>query len=307
MSVARFVRTNGLRLHYLESGAGDRTLVLIPGLTANAHSFDGLIAAGLARGLRVLAFDARGRGLSDKPHAGYTMSDHAADVLGALDALGLEQVCLGGHSFGGLLTYCVAANHPERVERAVILDAPAEIDPAILDQIAPSLARLERVFPSWHEYDELVRSFPYWHGFEWHDEIQAYYRADAEELADGTVKPRCRPEHIRAVIEGELEVDWPHVLRRIVCPTLLIRATEPFGPPGFGPILTAESARRSLALVPGAQLVEVEGNHITMVFEPHAQRVAAAIREFLRTEPTTQLAASTRDEVPAGEDPGPCG
>jgi pimeloyl-ACP methyl ester carboxylesterase len=280
VSSSRFVEANGLRLHYLASGTSERTLVLVPGLTANAHSFDGLLAAGLDRELRVLAFDARGRGLSDKPDAGYTMTDHAADLLGALDELGLERVCLGGHSFGGLLTYYIAANHPERVERAVIIDAPAEVDPAILEQIAPSLARLERTFASWHEYDELIRSFPYWHGFEWNDEIQASYRADAEQLPDGTVRPRCRPEHIRAVIEGEFEVDWPAVLGRVACPTLLIRASEPFGPPGFGPILTDDSARRTLALLRDARLVEVEANHITLVFDPHAQRVAAEVGRF---------------------------
>ncbi len=268
MSPARFVRANRLRLRYVESGSGERTLVLVPGLTANVHSFDGLLAAGLDRGLRVLAFDARGRGLSDKPDAGYTMADHAADLLGVFDALGLERVCLGGHSFGGLLAYYMAANHPERIERTVILDAPAEVDPAILDQIAPSLARLERTFASWREYDELIRSFPYWDVFQWNDQIQAYYRADAEELSDGTVRARCRPGHIRAVIEGELEVDWPTVLARVACPALLIRATEPFGPPGFGPILTAESARHSMALMRDARLVEVGGNHITMLFDP---------------------------------------
>ena len=65
-----------------------------------------------------------------------------------------------------------------------MLDAPAEIDPKILDQIAPSLARLDRTFASWDEYDALIRSFPYWDGFEWNDEIQAYYRGDAEELRE---------------------------------------------------------------------------------------------------------------------------
>ena len=281
MSRSRFVEANGLRLHYLEGGSGERTLVLVPGLTANAHSFDGLLAAGLDGDVHVLAFDARGRGLSDKPDAGYTMADHAADLLGALDALGLERVCLGGHSFGGLLTYYVAATHPERVERALILDAPADVQPAILDQIAPSLARLERTFASWDEYDTLIRSFPYWDGFDWNDQIQAYYRADAEQLPDGTVRARCRPEHIRAVIEGELEVEWPDVLARVACPALLIRATQPFGPPGFGPILTAQSAQRSVALMHRARLVEVDGNHITMLFRPHARRVAAEVTRFV--------------------------
>ena len=47
-------------------------------------------------------------------------------------------------------------------------------------------------FDSWDEYDAFVRSFPYWEGFDWDDEIQAYYRGDAEELPDGAVRPRCR-------------------------------------------------------------------------------------------------------------------
>jgi pimeloyl-ACP methyl ester carboxylesterase len=258
--------------------------VLVPGLTANAHSFDGLLAAGLGDSLHVLAFDARGRGLSDKPESGYTMADHASDLLGALDALGLERVHLGGHSFGGLLTYYVAANHPERVETAVVLDAPADLDPAILDQIAPSLARLERTFGSWDEYDALVRSFPYWDGFAWTDELHAYYRGDAEEHPDGAIRPRCNPAHIRAVIEGELEIDWAATIERITCPTLLVRATQPFGPPGSGPILPAESAQRALARLRDGRLVELPGNHITVLFGRHARQVVEQIVSFILGE-----------------------
>jgi pimeloyl-ACP methyl ester carboxylesterase len=281
MSSGRFVDAGGLRLHYLESGGGQTTLVLVPGLTANAHSFDGLLAAGLASELRVLAFDARGRGLSDKPDSGYTVADHAGDLLAALDALGLERVALGGHSFGGLLTYYLAATRPERVAAAVVLDAPAELDPAILDQIAPSLARLDRSFASWDDYDAYVRALPYWNGFAWTDEVQAYYRGDAELLADGSVRARCRAEHIQAVIQGEFEIDWEATLRRVACPTLLVRATAPFGPSGSGPILTAASARRAVAVLPDARLLEVEGNHLTCLFGPNARPVAGAIAAFV--------------------------
>jgi pimeloyl-ACP methyl ester carboxylesterase len=277
---SRYLEANGLRLHYLDSGGDGPPLVLVPGLTANAHSFDGLLAAGLGEAFRVLAFDARGRGLSDKPASGYTMADHAGDLLGALDALELGRVILGGHSFGGLLTYYVAANHPERVEHAVILDAPVDLDLSILDQIAPSLARLERTYASWAEYDQLVRSFPYWDGFDWNDEIHAYYRGDAEELPDGSITPRCDPAHIRAVIEGELEVDWPATLERVTCPTLLVRATRPFGPPGSGPILGSESARRALTRLRDGRLVEIDGNHITLVFAPRSREVVEAIVSF---------------------------
>ena len=263
LSRSRYVEANGLRLHYLDSGGSGPPFVLVPGLSANAHSFDGLLAAGLGEALRVLAFDARGRGLSAKPASGYAMADHAADLLGALDALELERVILGGHSFGGLLTYYVAANHSDRVEKAVVLDAPTEVDLSILDQIAPSLARLERTFASWEEYDALVRSFPYWDGFAWTDEIQASYRGDAEELPDGTIRPRCNPAHIRAVIDGELEVDWPATVSRIACPTLLARATGAFGPPGSGPILAADRARQAVARLRDGRLAEVGGNHVT--------------------------------------------
>jgi pimeloyl-ACP methyl ester carboxylesterase len=262
--------------------------VLVPGLTANAHSFDGLLAAGLGEALHVLAFDARGRGLSDKPESGYAMADHAADLLGALDALGLERAHLGGHSFGGLLTYYVAANHPERVETAVVLDAPSDLDPAILDQIAPSLARLERTFASWEEYDDLVRSFPYWDGFTWNDELHAYYRGDAAERPDGSIRPRCNPAHLRAVIEGELEIDWPATIERVTCPTLVIRATGPFGPPGSGPILTAESAQRAVARLQDGALAEFRGNHITFIFGCHARDVVEEIVSFTARQASRQ-------------------
>ena len=283
MTRSRNVVANGLRLHYLDTGGEGPPLVLVPGLSANAHSFDGLLAAGLGASARALVFDARGRGLSEAPHSGYAIADHAADLLGALDTLGLERVALGGHSFGGLLTYHVAAEHPERVERAIVLDAPAEVDPAILEQIAPSLARLERTFDSWDEYDAFVRSFPYWEGFDWDDEIQAYYRGDAQELPDGRVRARCRPEHIREVIAGELEIDWPATVARVTCPTLLVRATEPFGPPGAGPILTAEGARRTLALLRDGRLVETDGNHVTFLFGRQARAVVEAMRSFMVT------------------------
>lgn len=281
MTTSRFVAANGLRLHYLEAGSGTTTLVLLPGLTANAHSFDGLLAAGLTDELHVLAFDARGRGRSDKPDSGYTIADHADDLVASLDVLGLERVVLAGHSFGGLLTYYTAAHHPDRVAKAVVLDAPVELDPAILDQIAPSLARLERTYASWDEYDAHARSLPYWDDIAWSDEIQAYYRGDAEELPDGAVRAHCRPEHIQAVIEGEFDVDWPATLTRVACPTLVVRATQPFGPRGSGPILEAESARRAVATLRDARLVEIDGNHLTFLFGTPARRVVDAIESFV--------------------------
>ena len=169
----RYVETNGIRLHYLDPAGPGPVLVLAPGLTANAHSFGGLMRAGLGDVARVLALDMRGRGESDAPATGYAMEDHARDVLGLLDALELESVVMGGHSFGGLLTYWLAANHPERVDRCVVIDAPAAIDPAMVAQVQPSLDRLGRVYASWDEYVALVKSMPYFAEGGWDEDSSA--------------------------------------------------------------------------------------------------------------------------------------
>jgi pimeloyl-ACP methyl ester carboxylesterase len=277
VSVSRFVRTNGIRLHYLEHGATGPTLVLIPGLTANAQSFEGLIEAGLAARLHVLAFDLRGRGLSEKPDGGYTMADHAADVLGALDELELETVALGGHSFGALLTLLIAAERPERVTRAILLDAPAEVDARIVEQIRPSLDRLESTYPSLGDYLAHVRSMPYFDGQRWDQALETFYSSDVEPLPDGSVRAHCRPEHIAQAIAATLEVDWPAIAKRVAQPTLLVRATQPFGPPGSPPILSAEQAAQTVALLSRGRLLEIPGNHVTCLFGEHAPVVAEAI------------------------------
>jgi pimeloyl-ACP methyl ester carboxylesterase len=280
----RYVETNGIRLHYLDHGGDGPVLVLAPGLTANAHSFDGLMSAGLADAARVLALDMRGRGESDAPASGYTMDDHAGDVLGLLDALELETVVMGGHSFGGLLTYWLAANHPERVERCVVIDAPAAIDPGMIAQVQPSLDRLGRVYPSWDEYVALVRSMPYFADGRWDADLERYFRADVLVLPNGTVQARCRPENIEQVIEGEIAVDWPALAARITHPTLLARAPESFGPTGSPPLLSREDAEATAATMADCKLVDGVGNHITFMFGPGAQVLTSAIAAFLAGE-----------------------
>jgi pimeloyl-ACP methyl ester carboxylesterase len=281
--MSAFVDTNGIRLHYVERPGGGPTLVLAPGLTANAHFFETLLGH-LAPRLRVLAFDLRGRGLSDKPEQGYTMADHAADMIGAWDALGLDRIVMGGHSFGGLLTFFLAAHHPERIARTVIIDAPAEVDPGILDQIKPTLDRLEVSFPSWDEYLARIKSMPYYDDWEWDPALDVYYRSDVEDLPDGTLRARCRPAHIRQAIEGVLEIDWPGLVVQMQQPALFIRATGPFGPPGSPPIVSTAQAARTMELLPDARLREFDGNHITFLFGANAPRVADEIVEFVTEE-----------------------
>ena len=281
IGTARYVETNGITLHYVEHDGDGPTLILTPGLTANARFFDALIDAGLTPHLRVLAVDLRGRGASDKPETGYTMADHTADMLGLMDHLGIERVFFGGHSFGGLLTYYMGAHHPERVERCVVIDAPAEVDETIVEQIQPSLDRLEQAFPSWEAYLELVKAMPYYTDGWWDPHLEGFYRSDIEETSDGGVRSRCRPDHIAQAVAGTLEHDWMALAAAMPQPTLMLRAPGAFGPAGYPPILAREVAERTVAAMPDAHLIDLDGNHITALFGDSARAAAEAITGFL--------------------------
>ncbi len=244
----RFIRTNGITIHCLEHDGDEPPLILLPGLTANAHSFGGLVGAGLSPALHVFALDLRGRGLSDRTEGAYSILDHAADVVGLMNSLGIEQAILGGHSFGGMLAYYLGASFPERFPKLVTIDAPAEVDAEIAAQIKPSLDRLGTPVPSWDDYLAAVRAQPYF-GDWWDPRIEEYYRADVQDNPDGTVQSRSHAADMQAVVDGTLDFAWPEVVGRVRQPVLVIRATEPYGPPGSPPILPESKAKQVIDLL----------------------------------------------------------
>jgi pimeloyl-ACP methyl ester carboxylesterase len=190
---SHFIRANGINLHYLDYPGPATTLVLLPGLTASAPIFDGLIQAGLSPRFHVLALDLRGRGRSEAPPAGfdpaapaanYTMADHATDVIGLLDALDIRDPILVGHSFGGLLALYLAAHFPERFPRLGVLDAAIALaTPATRELLKPVLDRLSLTFPSWEAYLAAVKQMPFFQ-VSWDPALERYFRADLRENPD---------------------------------------------------------------------------------------------------------------------------
>ncbi|HEU4389631.1 MAG TPA: alpha/beta hydrolase [Blastocatellia bacterium] len=279
--VEHFVAVNGIRIHALDHEGGEPPLVFLPGLSANARSFDGLIQAGLSPRFRVVAVDLRGRGSSDKPDSGYSMSDHASDVIGLFDSLGLEQPVVCGHSFGGLLTLFLASQYPNRVSRLVILDSSSQIvNPTSRDLIKPSLARLDKVFPSWEVYLDAMKNAPQFHGW-WDPTIESYYQADVEVASDGSVRTRARYGNIAAAIDGAAAENWDAHVSRIRQPALLLRAPESYGLPGAPPMVPLEHATRTVEALADCRYAEVPGNHMTMMFGEGAKRIVAMITEFV--------------------------
>lgn len=275
--MSTFIETNGITLHTLDHPGDAPPLVLMHGLSANAHFFDGLVAAELP--YRLLAVDLRGRGLSDKPETGYSMADHAADIIGLLDALGLEQVILGGHSFGGLLTCYIAANYPERVRQCIVMDA-GFLHPQVRELIKPSLDRLKTRVPAWETYRDGMKNAAFWRGY-WDVQVEGFYRADVQQFDDGTVQPRSKPEAIEEAVDKALAEPWHDILGRVQQPAIMLHAAGPFGPDGAPAVLPAEQAQETVAALPNCIYVQTPGNHMTMLFGDNAKAVAAAIRDFV--------------------------
>lgn len=276
----RFAQVNGIRLHYLDHGGEGSPLLLMPGLTANAHAFDGLVAAGLSSAVRLLALDLRGRGLSDKPDSGYTLAAHAADVVGLLDHLGLESVALGGHSFGGLLGLYMAARYPERVSRLLVVDAAARMHPDTRRLIQPAIDRLGKPVASWETYLATVKLMPCFHRW-WDPQIESYFRADVQNLPDGRVISRSRPEAMEEAVKQVLAEPWEEKLPQIQQPTLLLNATGPYGLPGAPPLLPRAEAEATVAALPCGRYLEVPGNHITLLYGEGARIISKEVVKFM--------------------------
>jgi pimeloyl-ACP methyl ester carboxylesterase len=277
--MSHFARLPHIQLHYLEHVGDGPLLLLMPGLTANAQCFGGLMAAGLAPRYRVLAVDLRGRGLSDKPATGYSIRQHAEDIVALLDNLGVQKALIGGHSFGAFVALYLGAYFPERVEKLVLLDVAARLHPRTRELIQPSIDRLSKTFPNADEYVAAMKLLPQWQGF-WDPHIEAFYRAELQTNADGSVQPITSAAAIIESTDLNMQEPWPEHVVRVRAPALLINAPGAYGPPGTPPVISAEQAQETARMLTDCHYVQVPGNHLSMLFGANAPHTGQAICEF---------------------------
>jgi pimeloyl-ACP methyl ester carboxylesterase len=119
---SRFVDTGELRMHAVTGGDGP-PLLLVHGWPQSWYQWRMLMPA-LARDFQVVAVDQRGIGLSDKPPGGYDTATLAGDLVALMEALGHRRFALVGFDTGMLISYALAADHPDRLERLVVGEAP---------------------------------------------------------------------------------------------------------------------------------------------------------------------------------------
>jgi pimeloyl-ACP methyl ester carboxylesterase len=119
---AQYRVVDGTRLRMIDTGQGT-AVVFIHGFAASMYSWRKTLPAVLAAGYRVIAFDNRGFGFSDKPSGDYSNAAYARLVVALLDSLRLPSAVLVGHSMGGAIAAEVALRYPARVRGLVLIDA----------------------------------------------------------------------------------------------------------------------------------------------------------------------------------------
>lgn len=233
-----FVDTSVIRLHYLEwdpaqlniaQGPGQEwdndniPLVLLHGLGATADTWH-LVAERLYKQYPVIAFDLRGHGLSEQPEAGYDLVNITEDVVHGMAALGLGQVALVGHGWGGRVALVLAARHPALISHLVLVDCP-HVEPRYWpgmtrERFLRGRSNQERSL-SW---DDFVREMRQEMDDFWTPEIEAIVHTYVRESLDGSVEERLGPEQqrqIRASLWDDRALDY---YGKLTCPVLLIPA-----------------------------------------------------------------------------------
>lgn len=120
---------NGQNIHFEDTGGDGTPVVLAHGFLMDHEMFEPQVAA-LRDTHRVITWDERGFGLTEYDGKPFSYWDSAADCLGLLDHLGIDQAVVGGMSQGGFLSLRVALTAPERVLGLILLDTQAGVDDA---------------------------------------------------------------------------------------------------------------------------------------------------------------------------------
>src|SRR5215208_2606914 len=122
---SRYIDTGELRLHAVIRGEGP-PLLLVHGWPENWYAWRLLMPA-LARNFEVIAVDQRGMGLTEKLRDGYDTGTLAGDLVALMDALGHQRFAVVGHDTGLIISYALAADHPDRVDRLAVVEVPGPL------------------------------------------------------------------------------------------------------------------------------------------------------------------------------------
>ncbi len=252
----------GVRLRYAEQGdPAGQPIILLHGYSDSWFSFSRVLPL-FPAAYHVYALDQRGHGDSDRPASGYTMRDLAADAIAFMDAKGLAQAIVVGHSMGSLVAQQVALAAPERVARLVLVGSATAAREIVgifeLEQAVDSFAAASSADPVPAEF---AREF----------QASTAYQPLPADFMDRVVAESLKlPARVwRALMDGMLATDVPTKLGDSRIPTLILWGDRD----GYFPRSEQDAL---LAMLPTATLkVYPETGHT-----PHWERPQEFVRDL---------------------------
>jgi pimeloyl-ACP methyl ester carboxylesterase len=228
----------------------------------------------MANTYHVLALDQRGHGdTAWAPDGNYTSEAFVRDILGVIDALHVAPTILVGHSMGGRHAAMVAAEHPDKVAKVVIVDTPAE-RPLVRGERLAQPPETPSQLETFDSFEEVIRNGMIQYPLTPEAELRHANYHNLYRGADGKWRWRwdlklLEQRRSNQALRPEL---YPY-LQRIRCPTLLVRGEH-------SPVLTPDIAKKMVDKLPHGHLVEIPATAHT-VNADNAEQFNAITAAFL--------------------------
>jgi pimeloyl-ACP methyl ester carboxylesterase len=303
---------DGVRIAYQAWGDGP-TLVIAPALLSNVEVVweSELIRRALerlGRYLRVIQFDKRGLGLSDRFDDHPTNEQRTADFLAVMDAEGVKHATISGVSEGGVMAVLLAAEHPERVERLIIANSvsPYQYWDRLERLASVHCLDMSEVRRRWEEIADNWASDP---GLMlgW----LAPSQSDNEPLIEWVARLQrlaATQDAIRRQIKSVFHLDAGDAPTRVQVPTLILHSVD-------DRVLDVGHGRILAELIPNSRLVEVDNDDHFWWLSPSWKEFTDAYIEFTTGSPPsdgstrkfgavlfTDIVGSTSAAAAAGDD-----
>ncbi len=271
IAVRTIALRSGVRLRIAESGPSDgRPVVMLHGWGASLYMFRHALDRFPRAGIRAIAVDLRGYGLSDKPVAddSYSLKAYCADIDALLDELGLASVAMVGQSMGGGLALRYSLARPERLSTLALINPTGLVSVPYVAVLRHSPAAIvdalgARLVPRW-----IIRFI-----------LRRLAYADATIVTDRDIDeywaPTQLPGFVRAARAALSEFDWTPATdedaSRLAVPTLVVLGTHDRLVP---------NTNAAVSRLKGSRVEWVPGGHCA--HEEHPDLVYDMLAEFVR-------------------------
>lgn len=248
------VRVNEIELYYEVKGDLDskKTIVFLNGVMASVSSWAFQVKALEKLGFKIVLHDFRGQLLSDKPKGPYTFMQHAKDVIGLLDALGIQAAHLIGTSYGGEVGMYCAVHYKERVSSLSIINSVSETDEV-----------LRYFVNSWHHLAKAKQGKDFFFSMLpsiYHSE---YIKSNQELIlkraeAMNQIDPSYFDGQMYLYETFTTDLDITDRLQEITCPVLVVCGEEDIlKPRKFSDIIATKIKHAEYALIPNCAHVTI--------------------------------------------------